>query len=149
MAGFGLSTPSGAWTDDAWATTTATAGDVDLRGSADGTAWSPAGTPVTLAAVTDLTPGGSATRTVHLWNASTVPLALTWATAPTTLLDGCVEVAYQPLAGVTLAPAPGGPTDAAVTAATVTFRVAEDAPAATCSGKTLGDLEIVVQGSPA
>ena len=151
LAGFGLSATSAAWTDDAWTSTTATAGEVDLRGSADGTTWThadTAGTAVTLAAVSGLTPGESATRTVHLWNASTVPLRLTWATAPTTLLDGCVAVTYESLAGVTLA-AGQSPAGGAVTTATVTFRVADDASAATCSGRALDDLEIVVQGSPA
>ncbi|UJP40959.1 hypothetical protein [Cellulomonas palmilytica] len=152
LGGFGVATTSAAWTDDAYFTAQGSTGTVDLRGSSDGVDFTEAdstGTAVTLAAVSGLTPDTPVTRTIHLWNASTVPLALSWATAPTALLDGCVEVDYQSLAGVTLASGPDQPVGAAVTTATVTFRVADDAPAATCSGKSLDAVQIVVQGSPA
>lgn len=153
LGGFGVATTSAAWTDDAHFTAQGSAGAVDLRGSSNGvdfTAADSTGTAVKLDAVAGLTPDNpTVTRTVHLWNASTVPLRLSWATAPKTLLDGCVEVEYQPFPAAPLAAGPDQPTGAAVTTATVTFRVADNASAATCSGKALGALEIVVQGSPA
>jgi len=149
VAGFGLVTTSAAWTDDAVFTVQASAGHVDLRGSADGSTYTTAddvGTAVRLDPIVDLTPDEPAVRTVHLWNAGSVPVNLTWSsTNPTSLLDGCVDVTYS-----TLEPAlqPGQtPVGAAVTTATVTFTVADDADAATCSGRSVSDVIVVVQGS--
>jgi len=148
----GVATTSAAWTDDAWVTAAASAGTVDLRGSDDGATWTAAGGTVVLAPVTGLVPGAAVERTVHLWNASSVPLALTWADAPATLLDGCVEVTYSSLAGVRLAADPAAdptrPADGSVTTATATFRVPPGA-AASCSGRSLDDVRVTVQGSPA
>ncbi len=150
LVGFGSAATSAAWTDDAYGVAEASAALVDLRGSSDGADWSPAdtaGAAVRLAAVTDLTPDKPVQRTVHLWNASSVPLALTWAsTNPTTLLDGCVAVTYSPLPAAELAGSPSSATAAAVTTATVTFSVPAGANAAACSGRSLGAVDVVVQG---
>ncbi|CAM5789004.1 hypothetical protein [Cellulomonas persica] len=150
LTGFGAAATSAAWTDDAYFSTAASAAEIDLRGSSDGATWSPAdtaGTAVTLAPVTGLTPDRPVERTVHLWNASTVPLTLAWGTAnPTTLLQGCVTVTYSSLPTAALAGSPSSPSGAAVTTATVTFTVPAGADAATCSGQSLGAIDVVVQG---
>lgn len=145
----GVAGTSAAWTDDAWFTTGVSAARVDLRGSADGATWSTAddgATAVTLPAVTGVTPTNPVVRTVHLWNASTVPLHLRWATDPATLGGGCVAVELGSLPTTALAGDPTSPAGASTTA-TVTFRVADGATPAACAGVSLGALEIVVQGS--
>ena len=150
LTGFGAAGTSAAWTDDAQFSGSASAATIELRGSSDGATWSPAdtaGTAVTLPAVTGLTPDTPVRRTVHLWNASTVPLTLAWADEnPRTLYGGCVAVAYSPLP---TGPVPGNSLQAAggsTATATVTFSVAAGADAATCSGRTGETLDVVVQG---
>ncbi len=153
VTGFGAAATSAAWTDDAQFSGSASAASIDLRGSSDGATWSAAdttGTAVTLDAVTGLTPDAPVERTLHLWNASSVPLTLAWADDnPTTLYDGCVEVAYSPLP---TSPVPGDPATAggaSLTTATVTFSVAADADPATCGGRTGESIDVVVRGSTA
>lgn len=144
LAGAGVSGTSAAWTDGAWFATTASSGSVDLRGSADGVTYLPAddgATAVVLEPVTGLTPDtGAATRTLHLRNDSSVPLTLDWATDAASLGGDCLEVTLEPdLTGRVLAPG-------AVTTATVTFAVPAGADGEECSGATLTDTTVVVQG---
>jgi len=149
VAGFGVATTSAAWTNDAVFTAQASAGRVDLRGATDGSSYEPAddaAAAVRLDPITGLTPDAPAVRNVQLWNAGSVPMNLTWSsTNPTSLLGGCVDVTYSTL---TTALRPGqAPAGDAVTTATVTFTVADDADAATCSGRSVSDVIVVVQGS--
>ena len=156
LAGAGIATTSAAWNDDAWFSTAASAARVDLRGSTAATAptgtagWQAADTTAaaltfTPTNITGLTPTTPVTRTVHLWNASTVPLALTSRTVVPTGATGCVAVAVT-FGKTTLAADPAQPSTAAVTTATLTFSVPGSAPS-TCEGKDLGAVEIVLQGS--
>ncbi|MBO9556320.1 hypothetical protein [Cellulomonas sp.] len=156
LAGAGIATTSAAWTNDAWVAAGASAARVDLRGSTAATAptgtagWQAAdttGTALTFtpANITGLTPTAPVTRTVHLWNASTVPLALTSRTVVPTGAAGCVAVAVT-FGRTTLAADPAQPSAAAVTTATLTFSIPGSAPA-TCEGKDLGAVETVLQGS--
>ncbi|QGQ19688.1 hypothetical protein GC089_11195 [Cellulomonas sp. JZ18] len=151
--GAGVASTSAAWTDDAWFSASASAATaVDLRGSTDGVTYVPGddgATAVVLDAVTGLTPDAPVTRTLHLWNASTVPLRLQWVTDSAGLGGACVDVELGSLPTNQLPAGPDGPAAPAVTTTTVTFRVAPDATPGDCAGQVLTGLEIVVLGSTA
>ncbi|WP_188037610.1 hypothetical protein [Actinotalea sp. JY-7885] len=149
LTGLGIAGTSAAWTDDAWAVAPASAASVDLRGSTDGGAtWHAADVataPLTVDAVTGLVPDTPVTRTVQLWNASTVPVDLTW-TAPDEV--GCVDVEVRP-AATRLEAGPTAAAAGAVTTVDVTFSVPEGTDPAGCAGTAVGPVEIVFHGSPA
>lgn len=149
LAGIGAAATSAAWNDSAYFSGTVNSAKVDLQGRMQGSStWLPAdstGTAVPLGAVTGLVPGNVTTKTIQLWNAGTAPLKLTWATAPTSLVDpSCYTVAYSTLP--TNLPGDPGAGAASITTATITITLLSTAPQATCANQT-ATLTVVVQGS--
>lgn len=116
VLGVGAALTSAAWTDNVWFGATASAGNVDLVGSADhGASWhqgdsSGASIQVDPSAFANLAPLESRVVTLSLRNDGSVPLVLEDAvpsgTAP--LFGGNpsddLDVDVQPLAGATIAP---------------------------------------------
>lgn len=149
VLGIGAAATSAAWTDDAWFSANANSATVELQASLDGSTWIDADTSgaaaVTIPPATfaNMVPGQTRTVTLHLKNASTVPLAIG---APVvTPTDDMFTGATPATVAVTGAPATlaaGADTLTAPITLTVT---APDPWPATYQGKT-GSVTIQFQG---
>ncbi|WP_426594323.1 hypothetical protein ACPPVS_02140 [Cellulomonas sp. McL0617] len=150
LVGVGAVATSAAWTDPAYFSTTVNSASVNLQGRLQGsTTWlaaDTAGAAVPLGAITGMVPGGTQTKTIELWNSGTAPLALTWATAPTSIVDAtCYSIAYSTLP-TNLPGNPGTSTAASTTTATITITLLSTAPQTTCANQT-ASLAVTVQGT--